>query len=152
LWDIRRTETAYARETEESLLLEAVAREGLMKIQKARKGLAGAVVIFEPFSGANIGIVGSNHTQGMIVSADPPSKEFYRTPNAQVREYSVYFHNLILFLLSLVRHFTPFPSFSLSHVCSLYILIYYSPVLFAGVFVSFVLISFFLLVPLYPQL
>jgi hypothetical protein len=33
------------REVEESLLLEAVAKERLMKIQQAGKSLAGAVVI-----------------------------------------------------------------------------------------------------------
>jgi hypothetical protein len=36
-----------ARAPEESLLLEAVARVRLVKIQQAGKGLAGAVVIFE---------------------------------------------------------------------------------------------------------
>jgi hypothetical protein len=35
------------RETEEFPLLEAVARERLVKTQKAAKGLTGAVVIFE---------------------------------------------------------------------------------------------------------
>jgi hypothetical protein len=35
------------REAEESALLEAVARERLMKAQQAGKGLAGAVVICE---------------------------------------------------------------------------------------------------------
>jgi hypothetical protein len=36
-----------AREAEEFPLLEAVARERLLKTQQARKGLAGAVVICE---------------------------------------------------------------------------------------------------------
>jgi hypothetical protein len=35
------------RETEESALLEVVAREQLVKIQQAGKGLAGAVMICE---------------------------------------------------------------------------------------------------------
>jgi hypothetical protein len=38
---------ACAREAEKSLLLEAVARERLMKAQQPGKGLAGAVVICE---------------------------------------------------------------------------------------------------------
>jgi hypothetical protein len=37
----------WAREAEEPLLLEAVARERLVKTQKSGKGLAGAVVICE---------------------------------------------------------------------------------------------------------
>jgi hypothetical protein len=36
-----------SREAEESSLLEAVARERLLKTQQAGKGLAGAVVIYE---------------------------------------------------------------------------------------------------------
>jgi hypothetical protein len=39
-------ERTVARETEESTLLEAVARERLMKAQQAGKYLMGAVVIF----------------------------------------------------------------------------------------------------------
>jgi hypothetical protein len=37
----------FAREAEESLLLEAIARERLVKTQQAGKSLAGAVVICE---------------------------------------------------------------------------------------------------------
>jgi hypothetical protein len=37
----------WAREAEESLLLEAAAREWLLKTQQAGKNLAGAVVICE---------------------------------------------------------------------------------------------------------
>jgi hypothetical protein len=37
----------WAREAEESPLLEAVAKKRLMKKQQAGKGLAGAIVIYE---------------------------------------------------------------------------------------------------------
>jgi hypothetical protein len=40
-------ERTWAREAEESPLLEAIAREWLVKTQQAGKGLVGAVVIFE---------------------------------------------------------------------------------------------------------
>jgi hypothetical protein len=40
-------ERAGGREAEESLLLEAVARERLVKTRQAGKGLAGAMVICE---------------------------------------------------------------------------------------------------------
>jgi hypothetical protein len=40
------------RESEESLLLEAVARERLVKTQQAGKGVAGAVMICEEWKSA----------------------------------------------------------------------------------------------------
>jgi hypothetical protein len=40
-------ERAWAREAEECPLLEAAARERLVKTQQAGQGLAGAVVIYE---------------------------------------------------------------------------------------------------------
>jgi hypothetical protein len=42
-----RSERSWACEAEESALVEAIAREWLVKTQQAEKDLAGAVVIFE---------------------------------------------------------------------------------------------------------
>jgi hypothetical protein len=47
LRDIRMTGKTWGREAKESPLLEAVARERLVKTQQAGQGLAGAVVICE---------------------------------------------------------------------------------------------------------